>query len=220
MWATIPFLATMIVALLTITYVPSITAVSVPEPERTGTMQVLTAMVHSAAEEGRAVKEVTLVDASGTVLKGSNGQPVVRKLADCAALTDDAKRDTCQALFFDVSGCKTDPKPDDCAHKKIADWTVSNMNGDALDQSKAIIVVDSVPLVTSEGAPVKDKAGQPVVKQLAECAKLEGSYQETCKQLFIDVSSCKISPPDSGADGCIADKVGSWVSDNASGSGN
>jgi tripartite ATP-independent transporter DctM subunit len=217
MWATIPFLATMIVALLTITYVPSITAVSVPEPERTGTMQVLVAMVHSAAEEGNAVKEVTLVDAAGTVLKGANGQPIVKKLADCAAITDDAKRDTCQGLFFDVSGCKTDPKPDDCAHKKVAAWTVSNMNGDALDQSKAIIVVDSVPLVTSEGAPVKDKAGQPVVKQLSECTKLEGSYQETCKQLFIDVSSCKISPPDGGVDGCITDKVGSWVSDNASG---
>jgi tripartite ATP-independent transporter DctM subunit len=215
MWATIPFLITMILALLTITYVPQLTAVSVPEPERTGTVQVLTAMVHAAAEEGRAVKEVTLVDAAGNVLKAANGQPIVRRLADCASITDDAKRDVCQALFFDVSACKTDPKPDACAHKKIADWTVSNMNGDALDQSKAIIVVASVPLVTSDGAPVKDKAGQPVVKQLADCDKLDGSYKETCRQLFIDVSSCKISPPDSGVDGCVSDKVGSWVSDNA-----
>ncbi len=32
MWATIPFLVTMILALLLITYVPQITKVSVPEP--------------------------------------------------------------------------------------------------------------------------------------------------------------------------------------------
>ena len=39
MWATIPFLVTMIVALLTITYVPALTVV--PEPERTGRVQDL-----------------------------------------------------------------------------------------------------------------------------------------------------------------------------------
>ncbi|HET7501612.1 MAG TPA: TRAP transporter large permease, partial [Kofleriaceae bacterium] len=58
MWATIPFLVTMIVALLTITYVPALTVV--PEAERTGTINNLVVEIHAAAEEGRATKDVAL----------------------------------------------------------------------------------------------------------------------------------------------------------------
>src|SRR4051794_40628588 len=50
MWATIPFLVTMIVALLTITYVPKLTLASVPEAERTGRVADLRAMIHSEVE--------------------------------------------------------------------------------------------------------------------------------------------------------------------------
>jgi C4-dicarboxylate transporter, DctM subunit len=213
MWATIPFLITMIVALLTITYVPALTVV--PEAERTGTLGNLVTLIHSAAEEGRAVKDITLVDAAGTVLKDAKGQPMVRHIAECASIDDDAKKDVCQALFFDVSACKTDPDPKKCTHKKIADWVVANLNG-GIEQSTAVITVAEIALVNGSGEPVKDKkTGQPIVKTLAQCDQLAGSYQETCKELFINVSSCHISPPESGLEVCVKDKVSTWVDANA-----
>jgi C4-dicarboxylate transporter, DctM subunit len=215
MWATIPFLVTMLVALGVITYVPALTVV--PEAERTGTVNNMIVMIHTAAEENRAVKEVTIVDAAGNQLKDAKGQPIVKQLSDCAKIKDESKRDVCQSLFFEVSNCKTDPDAQTCANKKIAEWTVSNLNGDVLDQSKAIIVVTEVPLVNAEGAPVKDKKGQQIVKKLTECEKLEGTYAETCRELFITASNCKISPPDDGnVDACITEKVGAWVDSNAS----
>lgn len=216
MWATVPFLVTMIVALLVITYVPSLTVV--PEAERTGTVGNLVVMIHTAAEEGRSVKEVTLVDAAGNQLVDAKGQPIVKKLADCNAITDESKKSVCQTLFFEVSNCKTAPDVPKCTNRAIADWTVANMNGDVLDQSKAIIVVTEVTLVNAEGEPIKDKkTGQPIVKRLADCEKLEGTYQETCRELFITASNCKISPPEDGnVDACITDKVSSWVDSNMS----
>ena len=219
MWATIPFLVTMLVALLVITYVPSLTVV--PEAERTGTVNNLVVMIHTAAEEGRAVKEVTLVDASGAQLQDAKGKPIVKKLTDCAGITDESKKDACQSLFFDVSSCKTDADVKTCTNKKIAAWTVSNINGDVLDQSKAIITVKEVALVNAEGKPVNAEgkvvkdASKQTTKKLEECDKLEGSYQETCKELFINVSNCKISPPDDGnVDACISEKTGAWVDSN------
>jgi Tripartite ATP-independent periplasmic transporter, DctM component len=213
MWATIPFLVTMIVALLTVTYVPALTVV--PEAERTGTINNLVVMLHSAAEEGRAAKDLTLVDAAGTVLKDAKGQPMVRHIAECAGITDEAKKDVCQALFFDVTACKTDPDPKKCANKKIADWVVANLNG-GIEQSTAIITVHEVALVDAAGEPVKDKTtGQPIVKTTAQCDQLSGSYQETCRELFINVSSCHISPPDSGLDACVKDQIATWVEANA-----
>ncbi len=212
MWATIPFLLTMIVALLTITYIPALTVV--PEAERTGTISNLVVMVHAAAEEGRAVKDITLVDAAGTVLKDAKGRPMVRHISECAGITDEAKKDVCQALFFDVSACKTasDAKP--CANKKIADWVVSNLNG-GIDPSLAVITLSEVALVDAAGQPIKDKqTGQPIVKTLAGCDKLDGSYQETCRELFINVSSCYISPPAMGVEACVRDTSATWVDAN------
>jgi hypothetical protein len=211
MWATVPFLVTMIVALLTITYIPALTVV--PEAERTGTINNLVVMVHSAAEEGRAVRDLTLVDAAGNVLKDAKGQPMVRHISECAGITNEAKKDVCQGLFFDVSACKAAPDARKCTNKKIADWVVSNLNG-GLEPALAIIVVSEIALVDGAGEPVKDKAGQPIVKHLAECDKVDGSYQETCKELFINVSSCHISPPDEGLDACVRDKIVAWVDGN------
>ncbi len=214
MWATIPFLVTMIVALLVVTYVPALTVV--PEPERTGSVNNMVVMIHVAAEEQRAVKEVTIVDAAGNLLKGPDGQPIVKKISDCSDIEAESKKEACLSLFFDVSKCKTDADAQTCANKAIADWTVSNLNGDVLDQSKAIIIVEEVALVNDEGEPIKDKKGQPIIKKRDECRKLEGTYQETCRELFINASNCKISPPESGdVDGCIAEKAAEWWDANS-----
>ena len=92
---------------------------------------------------------------------------------------------------------------------------VANLNG-GIEQSTAVITVAEIPLVNAAGEPIKDKkTGQPIVKTLAQCDKLGGSYQETCKELFINVSSCHISPPDGGLEACVKDKVATWVEANA-----
>jgi hypothetical protein len=215
MWATMPFLGTMIAALLIVTYVPSLTVV--PEPERTGSVNNMIVMIHTAAEEGRAVKEVKIVDAAGNELQDQSGKPIVKKLSDCTAIKDVSKKDACQSLFFDVSDCKTNADVATCTNRKIAEWAVSNLNGDILDQSKAIIVVEEVALVKPDGSPVKDKAGHPIIKKKAECDKLEGTYKETCMELFIMASNCKIAPPEDGnVEACIASKSGDWVDSNMS----
>ncbi|MEO8553135.1 MAG: TRAP transporter large permease, partial [Kofleriaceae bacterium] len=223
MWATIPFLITMLIALFTITFVPQLTAWSVP-PERNGSVRALVAMVHEGVEDSKvAEKDEKLVDATGAELKDAKGQPVVMHYKDCEKITNDNKKSVCQGLFFDVTACKTDPaKFDDCKHHAIAKWTVANMNNDPLDQEKALLVVQDVALVDDTGAPAKDaddkpivgKDGKPRTTHLAACAPLTGTERETCRQIFVDVSSCKIDPPEGGADGCIAEKVASWISDH------
>jgi hypothetical protein len=211
MWATIPFLITMIVALLVVTYVPALTVV--PEAERTGTVKNLAVIVHTAAQEGTAVREIQVVDAAGTPLKDASGQPIVRKLAECEGISDVAKRDVCQALFFEVTACDSEADATKCKHKKIADWVVSNLNG-GIEQSTAIITVREVPLFTGSGEPINDKAGKQIIKPFTDCDKLEGSYQETCRELFINASNCQISPPDEGYEACIKDVSGEWCDAN------
>lgn len=209
MWATIPFLLTMIVALLTITYIPALTVV--PEPERTGRVQDLASLVHQAAEELTVVRQVTLVDAAGTQLMGPDNKPVVKHLDDCAKITDEIAKGGCEKVFFDVKDCKGDKT---CANKAVAAWVVSNINSSD-DQASQFVLVTEVPLTTSDGTPIKDKkSGQPIVKKLADCAS--ATDPDTCRELFLDVSNCKISPPDSGVDSCIKDKVSTWVDANAS----
>jgi len=208
MWATIPFLITMIVALLTITYVPALTEISTPEPERTTPIGVLTTMIHTAADELTVVKHVALVDAAGNPLNDAAGKPLEKHLEDCAKLHGSDK-DGCERVFFDVKSCKGDQA---CKNKAIAKW-VSDNNSVAPPEQQ-IILVQEVPLVDSDGNPVKDKAGTPRVNKLADCAN--ATDVDTCRELFVNVSNCKISPPDDGADACIKDAVSTWVDANAS----
>ncbi len=218
MWATIPFLITMLVALFVVTYVPALTVV--PEAERVGPVKTLAAIVHTGLEEGKvAVKEITLVDAAGVPLKDLKGQPIVRQFKDCIDITDETQKTVCQALFFDATTCTPDPKavtPEQkvCANKAIAAWTVSNMNSDPLDQEKAVLVVAEVPLVDAEGVPIKGASGAPIVKKLASCDGLTGTQRETCRSIFIEVSNCRIDPPKEGVEKCAKTATASWVDDN------
>jgi tripartite ATP-independent transporter DctM subunit len=252
MWATIPFLITMIVALLTITYVPELTVV--PEAERTGPVSTLVSIVQVGHEEAKvSVKDVPLVDFAGNPLKDAKGKPLVRHFKDClplkdeqarkdcenpkkephdprCAMSDENKQTTCQQLFFDVSECKPDPKKADakadaCANNAIAAWTVRELNNEAAaDTSGAVILATEVPLVDSDGNPVQDN-GKPIVKKLAKCEKLTGSFRDNCRFLFMRVSSCRISPPKlpeciaertkdcAEAGDCVKEKTASCVKD-------
>jgi len=213
MWATIPFLVTMIVALLVITYVPALTVV--PEAERTATLNDLVNRIHTAAEEQRSVKEVAIVDAAGNPLSNRAGKPIVRKLDDCNKIADESKKGACQALFFDVSTCSTDADPKGCANKAVANWTISNLNSELSDDS--VILVTELPLVKPDGTPVKDKAGAQVVKKVTDCDAVTGFEKETCMEVFLSASNCKIVPPTEGTvETCITEKVGEWVDDNMS----
>jgi len=213
MWATIPFLITMLLALLTITYVPALTAISTNlspyDPTRSGRIADLTSMVHSTAEELSAVKEITLVDASGAVLPGPDGKPVVKKLDDCNKLDGTAK-DGCQRPFFAIKECKGKPTEKDCTSKTIAAYVVNNQGDDAKTQ---FIVVTEIPLASGDTI-IKDKSGKQVVMKVSECEKAKS--ESDCRELFVNASNCKISPPEDGADHCIKDKTTSWVDSNYS----
>lgn len=238
MWATVPFLITMIMALLVITYVPALTVV--PEAERRSPVNNLVVMVQTGIEESKvSMPTINLVDAFGTELKDTTGKAVTRKFTDCKGIKDENERNVCQQLFFDVSECmpdaaKADAKQRQCANQAIAKWTVSNMNRDAQHPEYAIMTINELALVDSEGKPIEwdepvlDKdgqpvldpessepktehkpllnaAGQPLVKKLATCDKFTGTEKDTCRELFAEASSCYIDPPDV-AD-CIAEKT-------------
>ncbi len=197
MWATIPFLITMITALIVITYIPQLTVV--PPAERTGPVSTLVSIVENGIEESKvSIATITLVDATGKPLLDAAGKPIVRRFTDCAKQAEaDAKADTnsadgkkknqqeienerniCQKLFFDVTDCRPTPKVEDpkqiaCANRAIAEWTIANMNGDALDQEKAIVLVTEVVMADETGKPVEHdepaiKDGKPVLDALGE----------------------------------------------------
>jgi hypothetical protein len=211
MWATVPFLITMIVALLTITYVPTLTVV--PEAERTGRLTDLVAMVHSEVERLQVGGDVALVDAAGRPLHDAHGQPIVRHIADCDKL-DGIAKDGCQNLFFEVKNCRGKPDQKTCEHRAIASWVVNSLNASD-DGTSPIIVVTEVALVDGNGAPVHDKAGGPRTCKLAACDTVID--KDSCRELFISASNCQILPPDGlDADACINDRTKSWYDSNGS----
>jgi hypothetical protein len=199
MWATIPFLITMIVALLTITYVPKITEVSVPDPPRTGRIADLEAPVRSAVEELSATKEVALVAYDGTPLKDAAGAPIVVKAEDCDKLDDEKQKLGCQSVFFTKKRCSGDPKPDDCAHKLIAKWA---------KEHRAPITVREIPLVDDDKKPVM-KNGAQVVKKFDDCGT-----DDDCKDLFKQVSGCNIDPEGRTVEACAFDAISKYAREN------
>jgi hypothetical protein len=217
MWATIPFLVTMLLSLFLITYVPQLTAISSNlspyDPTRTGRVADLKSIVHTAAEELTAIKQFTLVDAQGNVLNGADGKPIVKSLADCNKITDEISKGGCQKPFFDIKACKGKPPVEEkaCTNKAIADFVVASVNGGD-DASQQIVLVTEVPLIDRDGKPVKDKKGTPIVKKIADCEA--ATDVDTCRELFLDVSNCKITSPDGNFDACTKDKVATWVESN------
>ncbi len=204
MWATIPFLITMLVALVTITYVPQLTVV--PEEEPIGKISSLVEIVHTAAEEQRALKEVGLVAVDGTPLVDDAGKPIVLKVEDCEKRADDKDKASCKAVFFYSDECKSDAKPDECTHKKIAGYAKRN---------SGLILQKEVALVDDDKKPVVDKSGAPVIKKIEDCDKeTDQDKKDNCHGLFVDVSGCKIDPEGASFESCVFDVVSKWVRDN------
>ena len=215
MWATIPFLVTMIVALLTITYVPSLTEVSASmspfDPARSGRVADLVAMVHAEREKLNVVDDIPLVAFDGTPLT-RDGKPIRKRLAECDAIKDEIAKGGCQQVFFDVKDCRGKPDEKACANKAVACWVVKSLNGGE-DPAVQIVPVTDVTLVTSDGVPLKDKAGAPIVKHLADCAAK--TDVDSCRELFINTSNCQICPPAGQTiQACSNDKISTWVDAN------
>jgi C4-dicarboxylate transporter, DctM subunit len=217
MWATIPFLVTMIVALLTVTYVPALTEISASmspyDPARSGRVQDLTSMVHVAVEELSVVRDLALVDAAGNQLIDAAGQPARRRLDDCDEIKDEIAKGGCQQVFFDVKACRGKPDETTCAHRAVARWVVKSLNATD-DPAVQLVVTTEVALVSFEGVPLTDTTGAPIVKRLADCAA--ATDVDGCRQLFLDVSNCRISPADFGGDAerCVRRAVASWAEAN------
>ncbi len=248
--AVIPFGITMLVVLMIVTYVPWFTSISLElkPPERRSPISVLSSMVSTAIEEGKvSASEITLVDSKGKPLLDSAGKPVVKKLSDCASIESETQKSACQELFFAVTTCRpdptsTDPKQTECANKAIAEWTVSNMNGDALHPEYALVTMTELPLVGADGkpivwqapvldakgTPVLDEAGdpkteeqplvgangQPIVKKVASCDKLTGSGRDTCRAIFVEASNCYIVPAEPDED-CVEEQTKACPTDGA-----
>jgi len=203
MWATVPFLITMLVALMIITYVPSLTVV--PEGERRGTIANLQVMVHEATETVRSVQEVQLVDAAGVAIPGPDGKPVTRRLVDCEKLGE-GEIDKCKNLFFDVSACEEKPasERETCKHRAVASWVVT---------SSPMIIVEEVALIDRAGRPLKGEDGNTIIeKKTGPCE--EGSLDEACS-LLTEVSGCRINPPESSsAEECEREVISTWAASN------
>ena len=210
MWATIPFLITMILALLVVTYVPPLTVV--PEAERTQSLSSLIEIVHESVEDMRNVKEVPLVFPIGTPVPGDDGKQIVKQLASCEEATDDFERGNCKLLFTEVKQCREAPPEGkslaDCEREHIGDWVIKNLQ---------VVTVKEVTLVDEDGKPVNGPDGKPMLKKHEECAAIHSKLdRDDCIELFVSVSNCRNSPPpeDGTVEGCEHEAIASWVDDN------
>jgi len=176
MWATIPFLITMIVALFVITYVPALTITSLdptsfPEAPRVAPISNLTELVQDGIVETKiTVEKVTLVDSAGVPLS-KDGKPIVRTFDDCKTLLktiqsttaksdgtatavdpDEARKPyvACRRLFIDVSACKADKA---CEAKATAKWIVEVLN-DEDNPKDAVLVIQEVGYLDEFGTPL------------------------------------------------------------------
>jgi C4-dicarboxylate transporter, DctM subunit len=219
MWATIPFLVTMLIALMVVTYVPGLTVV--PEEQRKSTAGVMISIAHQAFEEGRSKKEVPLVRFDGTPIVDKNGVARVHRIADCDAAPQ-ADRDTCKLVFTEVSTCERE-KPGDaaCVNTAISEHVV---------REGKTIVVEEVALVNADGIPVDKtgrptvdddgkpipKVGPPAIRKASECTSAELSEYERddCIALFVAASECLIKKPEGSLEDCQKEKVGEWVDTN------
>jgi hypothetical protein len=205
MWATIPFLITMLIALFTVTYVPALTVV--PDAPRTEPLNNMVNLIHDGAQEAGSVQELQLELLDGTVVKDPQGRPIVKRLKECASIEGATEQGKCTALFIDVTKCR-DAKDVACEKAAISRWTISNVE---------VITVTSVTLVDQAGANLPGADGQPVVRTLADCAKEKNpSDVSSCRELFKGVSDCHNAPLEEGktVTDCEHRAIALWVTGN------
>jgi hypothetical protein len=116
-WAVLPFMGAMFVALAIVTVVPSVTTEPPPKPR--GTLDGLVAVVKSSKQAVINVKEVTAPDGK------------VFKQAECGAIIDEFDRDKCLLLFTEVTECRQ--KADPAEAKECEDTAMKEYFGETDD---------------------------------------------------------------------------------------
>lgn len=208
MWATVPFLVTMLVSLMIITYVPSLTVV--PEAERRGNASNLVAMMHEAAESARSVKSVDLVAADGTPLLNKAGQPAKRLLADCDVIANEGDKEKCKQLFFDVSACRSAPAtaaapPADATGSAGSDSTVGEAAGSgSAGSGSAVVEAGSA----GSGSAVIEAAGS--AGSGSAVVEAAGSGSGGSGSAVVEVPPAAVSP----VLACERKAIAAWVDTN------
>ncbi len=118
-WSVLPFMGTMIVALLIVTYVPSLTYV--PPPKARGTLDNLVQVAGTAKRASVNPAEIVLPNR------------IYKRQRDCLDLLDDNKREECIDLFSVVGECRADADQA-AAHACEKDAIVGWFNVDYKDE--------------------------------------------------------------------------------------
>jgi tripartite ATP-independent transporter DctM subunit len=176
MWATVPFLITMLVALFVISYVPALTVTSLdptsfPEAPRTAPISNLVEIVQDGVVETQiTITKVTLVDSAGVPLE-RDGKPIEKTFDACKTLLKEIQSTAttsdgttaaldpmearkpyvaCRRLFIDVSACKGDKN---CEHLATSKWTVDVLN-DEDNNKDAVFVINELGYLDEFGSPI------------------------------------------------------------------
>jgi hypothetical protein len=159
--ATLPFIGTMLVALVLVTYIPQITWV--PPPKRNSPLSALTAIVRDGYQQATAITELTLPD--GTVMKKS----------ECAVIEVEVDRVACNGVFIDVTMCRQQggEAAAACEAEAIADYQLSR-GGDA-----------------SAGLDQLDLPGGAVLKKSDCDKIESEFDKDTCVSIFNEVAECR-----------------------------
>ncbi len=159
--AVLPFLGAMIVALILVTYVPSITWT--PPPKRESPLAALVQIVEDGYQQATAIAEIKLPD--GTVLKK----------ADCAEKykTDENSEEQCEQVFVDVSDCRR-AKDKECEDKAVAAYLESTNAGAAGASVDSITFPNGTTIKQSDCASLSDSLDQ-----------------DACVGLFGDIAECR-----------------------------
>ena len=217
MWATIPFLVTMIVALLVVTYVPALTVV--PEAERTGTVNNLVVMVHTAAEEGRAVKEVTIVDAAGNQLKDAKGQAdrqEARRLHSDQGRVEEGRLPVAVLRRLELQDRRGRDEVHEQGDRGRGPCRTSTATSST--SRKAIILVDRGAAREADGEPVKDK--KPGSRSSRSSPSATSSRARTRRPAASCSSACRTArsarPTTATSTAASPRRSASWVDANMS----
>jgi C4-dicarboxylate transporter DctM subunit len=138
----LPFIATMIFALMLVTYIPSLTVVPPPKPR--GTLDGLVQMVKASVDAVSNVKEITLPDGK------------IMKQTECNAITSDFERDNCLLLFSEITACRKKPEAEakTCEETLIKEYLGEEDDGGDFED-------DDGGSFEDEGAEEEDKETPP-----------------------------------------------------------
>jgi C4-dicarboxylate transporter, DctM subunit len=173
--STLPFIGTMLVALILVTYIPQLTWV--PPPKRNSPLSALDAIVRDGFQQATSIEELTLPD--GKVLKK----------AECDALEDPVDQEGCRGLFIDVTLCRTQGGPEaaTCESDLIAEYVIEK-GGDTSIGVDEVTLPGGV-LKKTDCSKIEDELYQETCTTLftdvADCRREGGELGAECEKDII-----------------------------------